>query len=229
MLGEILKKKREESGLDLKEVAHDLRIQYMHLTALENNDLEKLPPDVYTKSYIREYARFLKIDPEPLIAEYKEYLMRQNPETKPEDLPLKKKFIIPRVYFLIPVVLAVVAVFVTYFSGIESVKKEGEIVSLNTPSVVHEEERKAAASAPSISPYNVLSIVAMEDAWLRVETEDGKSEEVLMRPGETKKWTSKNGFNLKLGNAGGVKLVLNDRDIGTPGEKGQVLRLKLPQ
>ena len=50
-----------------------------------------------------------------------------------------------------------------------------------------------------------------------------------MRPGDSKKWSSQKGFDLKIGNAGGVKLVLNGKDLGAPGAKGQVLKLRLPK
>ena len=68
--GEILKKKREELGYNLKEIAKTLKIRSDYLKAIEEGTFEKLPVEVYTKGYIREYAKFLKTDPEIVIKAY---------------------------------------------------------------------------------------------------------------------------------------------------------------
>jgi hypothetical protein len=75
---------------------------------------------------------------------------------------------------------------------------------------------------------HVLDVTATETTWLLIETGEGMSEEVLLRPGESRKWTSESGFDLKVGNAGGIRMVLDNKDVGTPGEKGRVVRLHLP-
>jgi hypothetical protein len=39
---------------------------------------------------------------------------------------------------------------------------------------------------------------------------------------------AKTGFSLKIGNAGGVNLIFDGKEIGKLGEKGQVVNLTLP-
>lgn len=259
MIGDILRKKREELGLDLKEVAHSLRIQYEYLKALENNSLEKLPPAVYTRGYIREYARFLDVDPEPLVAEYAEGQSKDEERIKPAltPAPVKKKFSLRFAVILITLVSALMLAVIIYFPFYipksppePPVRKSehGQAAPLAapqpSPATEHSQTAQLAGapkplppaepgmSAPlPVSPKKryILDAYAIEGTWLRIEMEDGKSEEVLMRPSDTRKWTSQSGFDIKLGNAGGVRLVLNGEDLGTPGEKGQVLRLRLPQ
>jgi cytoskeletal protein RodZ len=228
LLGEILREKREELGLDLKEVAHTLRIQYEYLKALEKNDLEKLPPDVYTRAYIREYARFLSIDSGALLEEYAKQQTSTHTVIQAEPPPVQKKFVFPRRMLLIPLAVIIVAISVIYFPSISLFEKTGEVPVAGNLPTVHEEAR---GSPPRVSPgtkHNMLTVNAVETTWLRVEMEGGTSEEVLMKPGETRQWTSKKGFSIKVGNAGGVRLVLNDRDMGIPGAKGQVVKLTLP-
>jgi len=228
LLGEILKEKREELGLDLKDVAHTLRIQYEYLKAIEKNDFEKLPPDVYTRAYIREYARFLDIDSVILLDEYAKQRTGTHAVLLAESPPVQKRSPFPRKVFLIPLAIIMLVIFALYFPNISPVKKTGEIPVTGTPPAVHE---KARVSPPNLgigSKPNMLTVNAVETTWLRIELEGGMSEEVLMKPGETKQWTSTKGFSIKVGNAGGVRLVLNDRDIGIPGAKGQVVKLTLP-
>lgn len=68
--GEKLKKAREEAGLTRQKVAQLLNIQIRYLQSLEEEEIEKLPSDVYTKGLLRKYARFLNLEPDELITEY---------------------------------------------------------------------------------------------------------------------------------------------------------------
>jgi len=70
LVGEVLKKRREELGLDLKEISERTKIRYCYLKALEDEAFEKLPAQVFVRGYIREYARVLGIDPETVIDVY---------------------------------------------------------------------------------------------------------------------------------------------------------------
>ena len=84
--GEILKKKREELGYNLKEIAKTLKIRSDYLKAIEEGTFEKLPVEVYTKGYIREYAKFLKTDPEVVIKAYIEKLSPPVIEKQPDPI-----------------------------------------------------------------------------------------------------------------------------------------------
>jgi transcriptional regulator with XRE-family HTH domain len=67
-LGETLAAKRGERGLTIEQVSTATRIRAHYLSALESNELERLAAPVYAKGHLRTYARFLGLDPEPLVA-----------------------------------------------------------------------------------------------------------------------------------------------------------------
>jgi len=69
--GEKLKRVREERGVPLDTVASATRIARHHLDALEKGDLESLPSGPFGRSYLRSYAEFLGIDPEPMLHSYR--------------------------------------------------------------------------------------------------------------------------------------------------------------
>ncbi len=250
MFGETFKKSREEAGLDLRGVAHTLRIQYEYLKALENSNLEKLPPDVYVKAYIREYAKFLNIDPKPLLEEYAALSREEGEEAHPPLPPPKKKSRLLLISLSVSLVIALVAAFLIHTltnerrpdspivtvtpsvsdqPGPQPPNKEQQMSDITSPPVVPSTTDHQESASSRSAPQHTLGVTATETTWLRVEVDEGKSEEVLMKPGEMKKWSSERGFTLKVGNAGGVRLVLDDRDIGVPGEKGQVVKLRLPE
>ncbi|MBI5211820.1 MAG: DUF4115 domain-containing protein [Nitrospirae bacterium] len=70
----VLKERREYLGRTIEEIAKATRIKGSYLKAIEDGDFSKLPIEVYTKGYIREYARFLGVSPDIAIASYEAYL-----------------------------------------------------------------------------------------------------------------------------------------------------------
>ncbi|MBI4629005.1 MAG: helix-turn-helix domain-containing protein [Candidatus Rokubacteria bacterium] len=78
------------------------------------------------------------------------------------------------------------------------------------------------------SPYRLVARTS-ELTWIRVRTEDGRTSEENIPPGETREWVSNRPFVLTIGNAGGVALELNGRRVPPLGPRGAVIeRLVLP-
>lgn len=74
----------------------------------------------------------------------------------------------------------------------------------------------------------MLEIHANDTVWLFVMIDQTETRELLMQPGEALQLQAKKGFSLKIGNAGGIRLVFDGKDIGRLGEKGAVINLDLP-
>jgi cytoskeleton protein RodZ len=74
-----------------------------------------------------------------------------------------------------------------------------------------------------------LSIKADEVAWISLQFGNGKSEEILFHPGESKKWKFEDSILLKIGNIGGIKLNLDGEDLSIYGKSGEVMTLSLPR
>ena len=70
MLGSKLKQAREARGVPLSEVEWATKIKSTYLEALEEENYRDIPGAVYARGFLRTYARYLDLDPEPLIAEY---------------------------------------------------------------------------------------------------------------------------------------------------------------
>jgi hypothetical protein len=75
---------------------------------------------------------------------------------------------------------------------------------------------------------HVLEIFSTDTTWLLVNIDNTNVKEMLLKPGTSVKLQAKNVFSLKIGNAGGVKLVFDGKEIGKIGEKNQVIKLTLP-
>ncbi|MCX5845226.1 MAG: DUF4115 domain-containing protein [Deltaproteobacteria bacterium] len=73
-----LKSVRESKGLTLKDIFERTRISVTNLEAIENGNFHKLPPPVFTKSFIKIYAKTLGVDGSSTLALYEQYLEAHN-------------------------------------------------------------------------------------------------------------------------------------------------------
>jgi curved DNA-binding protein CbpA len=68
--GALLKKIREYKNVTIERMAEMTRISKTHINAIENEDLAKLPADVYVRGYVYQYAKVLKLNPDTVAASY---------------------------------------------------------------------------------------------------------------------------------------------------------------
>jgi Helix-turn-helix domain/Glucodextranase, domain B len=62
---------RERKGVDLYRAERDTKIRARYLGALERGDYKELPGAVYTKGFLRNYALYLGLDPEDVLAQWR--------------------------------------------------------------------------------------------------------------------------------------------------------------
>lgn len=66
-----LRASRTARGISLEQVTRDIHISKRFLQALEAGDYADLPGQAYVTGFIRSYADYLDLDPEPLIDHYR--------------------------------------------------------------------------------------------------------------------------------------------------------------
>ncbi len=70
-LGELLRREREILGVSLDEMARYTKVRKIYLEKIENDQLDDFLPDVYVKGFLRNYAKYLGLDPEKIILQYR--------------------------------------------------------------------------------------------------------------------------------------------------------------
>lgn len=65
--GAYLRKRREEKGLTLQDVAERTKIQLRYLEAIEAGDFHSLPGPAYVRGFLRLYAIAVGMDPERVV------------------------------------------------------------------------------------------------------------------------------------------------------------------
>lgn len=92
--GLFLKKIRTKLEIELEDITATTKIMEYALTAIENEDYEALPPEVFLKGFLGNYAKCLNLDPKFITSGYLNKLAyvktKQTPEHK-KGFGFKKK------------------------------------------------------------------------------------------------------------------------------------------
>ncbi|NOZ70247.1 MAG: DUF4115 domain-containing protein [Deferribacteres bacterium] len=255
--GSILKTERKKQKKSLKGIARALKIKVEYLRAIEEDDYRLLPAEIYTKAYLRLYADLLGLESNFILDLYRNArgtAAVEEPEPPPEPEPPAKKpqyraasaiSYIRNINIKEPVKETVgriitplkkigtlnykpllVAAASLLLIGISAVffMRGGEEKPVTEPVVRENGKAGLAAESEKLS----LKITAVELTWVSVSIDGGKRREWLLRPGETVTLSADKKFVLKVGNAGGTRIVFNNRDIGKLGPPGKVVDIVLP-
>jgi cytoskeleton protein RodZ len=70
--GLFLRQAREYKGVSLRDVERKTRIPRRHLHALETEQFDQLPPLIYARGIVRNYAQFLGVDPMDALSRFEQ-------------------------------------------------------------------------------------------------------------------------------------------------------------
>jgi len=94
-IGPFLQHARETQGLSLDQVASTTRIQLKYLQAIEEEQFAALPEQVFTKGFVRTYARSLGMDEQDVLRRFSqarnEYFGRDQQEDERVQLNMKEE------------------------------------------------------------------------------------------------------------------------------------------
>lgn len=85
-IGQTFRAAREKKKVSCSQAAAATRMKIQHVEALERNDFKPMAAPTYAKGFIRLYAGYLGLDPEPLIQAYLEqHAVKASPSLVAED------------------------------------------------------------------------------------------------------------------------------------------------
>jgi cytoskeleton protein RodZ len=239
-IGAKFRAERERQGVDLDTVAEATKIRRLYLTALEADDYQELPPRVYATGFVANYARFLHMDPDTAVQEFKSQAYEA--ETVSAPVVVRKKKVRKRIVRSggrknspLPKLLAAALFLVlvwwlgTYIAayiagrGIE----QQPVEPISTPGLqgtlpAVEQPDPANSAATLLDQDLQLVITAREACWLEVKADKIGIYTGTMAPGEQRTFTGRDSVYVRAGNAGGIELSLNGRSLGRLGGEGQV-------
>jgi cytoskeletal protein RodZ len=146
----------------LRAIFERTRISVANLTAIENGDFHLLPPPVFTKSFIKKYAKTLDIDSDIIIARYEQYLETLNPtyrDAKIKEIP-KSTRLFYKVFLWGSLIIITVGLVTfslsTYETLIDVVKNqisepEHKSISLKTTDAIEKTPKSEAQDQPTVA------------------------------------------------------------------------------
>lgn len=83
MVGYTLRQERERQNLTINDIEQGTSIRTVYIEAIENGEYDKLPGNVYTKGFIKNYAKFLGMDPDAVVKEFAADIAELNADNTP--------------------------------------------------------------------------------------------------------------------------------------------------
>jgi hypothetical protein len=232
MLGNTLKQARESRELPLREIEWATKIKASYLEALEAEDFDRLPAPVYARGFLRTYARFLDLDPEPLVAEYNQNatsateIVSTRPAVKPDPRP----FAITPGMIVAGVMIVIAAVFLLYVKGqFDRYQASRASAAPSAPSVhitpaptpTPSGGGAGAVVSPTPSPAKGIQLALRLDArtWVKVLVDGKPSDQTtingtVLPAGTTLNFSGDKNVRVITGRASNTFVNVNGRDLG---------------
>lgn len=248
-VGTILKEARLAKGLSIADAEQATSVRARYLEAVENDEYEKTPGEVFLKGIIRNYGNYLGLDGLELVKLYKanhQGVAAENinsagireVEKVRLNIQLKEKrdigsgtgrFEMPQ----LPMkqIAAGLAVVVLLGIGYVAVPKVIDYFK-NMPQAEQKQEEVQVNASTAVKPPSVLDKVQVEmeakdSCWTEV-TADGKEVFVGMLNAKDKRtFEAKDKIVVKYGNIGAMKLVVNGQPVDLKGEHGVAVKTYL--
>ena len=251
MVGDILRREREKQGLTIADIEKGTSIRGLYIEHIERGNIGELPGLVYAKGFVRNYAKFLRLNAEALVQQFAEENGSTPPPApaEPESAPRRISLstvgdeslssisiggtsssyasIFGKLAAGIIVLAALVGGGVAAISAINSPAQVPAAPPVKTeqpaaPAAAAEADASDTARAAHADGVNV-SVTLTERCWTEVSV-DGKSVfEGIIEKGKTESWKGKESVVIRAGNAGALDVTFNGRKLGKFGDNGEVL------
>jgi cytoskeleton protein RodZ len=243
--GEDLRREREIRGISLKEIADATKISKRFLEAIERNDHKTLPAPVFTRGFVREYARYVglnaeemvnrynfaaanddRIEKPPQVAKYAETLPRDISPRPPAKRGLPSAFarVDRNIFFAIVIIVALAGV---AYWAVQRNRQEQITETAAIPVTTRAAVARPAAPAPKPPDDSrlLLGVEAREKCWIELEADGDRVMKAEMAAGERRNFEADQQFRfVVIGNAAGLSLTLNGETVPSLGDQGDTLR-----
>lgn len=230
-IGEVLRNARLEKGYSFEYLEEATKIRAKYLEALENENFDVLPGQVYAKAFLRTYAKFLELNAEEIINEFSQSTKDTSPVVEMkvhEDEPVvgskRWKYLVAG--------LAVVSLLA--FNAVYNANKKPVDNRAEVPNVIQKQpaqnanvKNNATKEKEQTKAEGVRIVLKVTDtqSWMQVEADGNTVFSGLVAPGEMKDFAAQEKIFLHVGNAGAVEVNVNGKDLGRLGENGKVVKI----
>ena len=228
-LGSLITKARLDAGLSIDELASRTNIRHSVLLEMEIDNFNNCGGEIYAKGHLKNIAKALRADTDEFLYLYEQeqgHSVRSMREMLVESNVIGQEQQHKKYSWKVLLMISV---------GTLAVAALVQIIISNSSSQVRTPVQYQVTTSPSATPsaqgsystgtgVNVRVQATRGKSWLFVSDDQGQtlfSGEISQ--GDIKEFSSGATLNLKVGNAGGVDLQVNGKEIGAIGADGQVV------
>jgi hypothetical protein len=247
--GEELRREREIRGISLKEISDATKISKRFLEALERNDHQTLPAPVFTRGFVREYARYVGLSSEDMVNRYnfaasnddrieKPPQIEKYPVTPVRDIsprPKPKRGIPPSYARVnrnaIAIVIIVLALAGVAWWAVQHKLLAEHEAAVETPVTVTAAKTISIPVAPAPAPAPAddsklrLDLEVTDNSWVTLDADGETVLNAELARGERRNFDAAKEFRFRtIGNAAGIALRLNGVQVPQLGEDGEVVK-----
>ena len=236
-LGALITKSRTDARLSIEDLAKATNIPVTLLRDMENDNFKKCGGETYARGHLRNIAAKLGIDERIFLDLFEtevtapakpiREMLNENNVTMPYQEPKRISWKVLAAGSAVVLILFAGVQF--FFSNVDNGNEpEIFIATSATPSqeAVESVAPSTAASPEITGEVNVELVASRGATWLYATNENG---EVLfsglVRQGSSKSFSEATQVNLRVGNAGGVDISVNGKDVGSIGANREVVNL----
>ena len=234
-VGERLRSERLKCGLRLDRISQETKIPARYLEAIEQEQFDKLPGQLFLINFVRQYARALGLDEPQLIAQLR---AQQEP---PVPVPLPEA---PRAQpgrrrvgpiaagaatLLLIFVLAYTAPWKRVIARATTPPQEASAASRGTADRVASSvpEAPKPANVTTASAEQRIVLIAKERTWVAAKQDGRTIFAETLQPNETRVLQGNATLDLVIGNPEGVELSLNGKPIDIAGPRGALAEVRI--
>lgn len=225
--GENLRRERELRGVSLREIAEGTKISLRFLEALEEDRVDVLPGGLFLRSFVRQYASFVGLDPDRAVADFLAHHGPPDLDTPPPPSE-RPAWLSPGALFLAAVALVAAVLVLQPWGKKNSVDTpSAAATAVPTAPAVLPTDRVyppplAAATPPAERDTLVLTMTAEANCWVEVLADGETVINRVLAQGESETLEAQGEIVLSVGNAGGLAIRVNDRPALPLGRSGEV-------
>ena len=241
-VGTLLREARLAKGISLSEAEHGTSIRARYLEALEKDEYDKTPGEVFMKGMLRNYGTYLGLNGPELVQLYKERaagatkeavkssgirevdkvqlnIQLKNPRdigsgTGRMELPSLPKVDMKQV-------IAGVGVLLVLLGGYFAIPKAMDYFKNMPQPIAQETKQNVKQAKPAVALDKVqVAMEATGDCWLEVQADGKEIFAGMMRAKDKQTFEAKDKLIVKYGNIGVMKLEVNGEAVDLQGEHG---------
>ncbi len=244
--GHYLKAVRLEKGISLEDVSKETKIRTDNLLLIEKEECDKLPAEIFIKGFLRAYAKAIGADGDEAVRRYMSSLRAfQGSADLHIDLPGSGRAFWFRLGLSLGALMCIIALSVFAISILQHHPSADDQINkqMVAENNIGENNHEIASKPPQNQDFVpdlakehsekseeklLLKIMAVEDTWIKIITDDLSPKQYNLKPGDQLDLEASSDFNLLIGNAAGVNLTLNDKIVEVPGKSGEVVNVRIP-